>query len=135
MNQQDAIVRHQDPTFIKRRLQKSPEAAGRTFMSFICCNYWLVKTFAEPFLNTSHTVQTLVHGSRDCLIRSRSRLNCAESAEVDEEESQISRYEDERKGRNSAFTSSTCIAKTLHYTAIILAYGIILFFIYASLTI
>ena len=130
-------MRHQDPTFIKRRLQKSPEAAGKNFMSFICCNYWLVKTFAEPFLNTSHTVQTLVHGSTDCLIRSRSRLNCADTAEVDEEESQISRYEDERKGRNSAFSSSTstCIARTLHYTAIFLAYGIILIFIYASLMI
>ena len=131
-------MRHQDPTFIKRRLQKSPEAAGKNFMSFICCNYWLVKTFAEPFLNTSHTVQTLVHGSTDCLIRSRSRLNCADTTtEVDEEESQISRYEDERKGRNSAFSSSTstCIARTLHYTAIFLAYGIILIFIYASLTI
>ena len=131
-------MRHQDPTFIKRRLQKSPEAAGRNFMSFICCNYWLVKTFAEPFLNTSHTVQTLVHGSTDCLIRSRSRLNCAESsAEVDEEQSQISRYEDERKGRSSTFSSSTstCIARFLHYTAIFLAYGIILIFIYASLTI
>lgn len=131
-------MRHQDPNFIKRRLQKSPEAAGKNFMSFICCNYWFVKTFAEPFLNTSHTVQTLVHGSTDCLIRSRSRLNCADAlAEVDEEESQISRYEDERKGRSSAFSSSpsTCVAKTLHYTAIFLAYGIILVFIYASFTI
>ena len=96
-----------------------------------------MKTFAEPFLNTSHTVQTLVHGSTDCLIRTRSRLNCADAlAEVDEEESQISRYEDERKGRSSAFsTPSTCIAKALHYTAIFLAYGIILVFIYASFTI
>ena len=52
-NYKDAIVRHQDPTFIKKRLQGGGEAAGRNILSFICCNYWLVKTFAEPFLNTS----------------------------------------------------------------------------------
>ena len=58
-------------------------------------------------------------------------------AEVDEEESQISRYEDERKGRTTVFstTTSTCIAKSLHYTAIFLAYGLILLFIWASFTI
>eukprot|EP00596_Hydrurales_sp_CCMP1899_P005470 CAMPEP_0119035292 /NCGR_PEP_ID=MMETSP1177-20130426/2218_1 /TAXON_ID=2985 /ORGANISM="Ochromonas sp, Strain CCMP1899" /LENGTH=439 /DNA_ID=CAMNT_0006993315 /DNA_START=123 /DNA_END=1439 /DNA_ORIENTATION=+ len=39
-NYKDAIVRHQDPTYIKKKLQRSPEAAGRNFMSFICCNYW-----------------------------------------------------------------------------------------------
>jgi hypothetical protein len=123
-------VRHLDPSFIKRRLQKSPEAAGKNFMSIICCNYWLVKTFAEPFLNTSHAVQTLVHGSTDCITRSKSKLSC-----VDEEN--FSKYDDERKGRNTAFSpnSSTIIAKILYYTAIFIAYTIILCFIYASFTV
>ena len=49
----DAVVRHQDPSFIQKRVQGGGEAAGRNILSFICCNYWLVKTFAEPFLNTS----------------------------------------------------------------------------------
>ena len=69
-NYKDAIVRHHDPSFIKNRLQ-DPEAAGRNFMSLICCNYWFVKTFAEPFLNTSHNVQSLVHGTTECVQRSR----------------------------------------------------------------
>jgi hypothetical protein len=132
-------VRHLDPAFIKKRLQKSPEAAGKNFMSYICCNYWLVKTFAEPFLNTSHTVQTVVHGSAACFQRSKSRMNCAESglAESEEEESS-SKYEDERKGRNTAFSSSTpssLISRILYYVAIFFAYSIILMFIYASFTV
>jgi hypothetical protein len=136
---QDAIVRHLDPAFIKMRLQKSPEAAGRNFMSYISCNYWLVKTFAEPFLNTSHTVQTVVHGSAACLQRSKSRMTGAESglAESEEEES-ISKYEDERKGRNTAFSSSSpssLISRVLYYVAIFIAYSIILMFIYASFTV
>lgn len=128
-------MRHQDPTYIKKKLQRSPEAAGKNFMSFICCNYWAVKTFAEPFLNTSATVQTLVHGSTDCLVRSRSRLSCNETGES---EASSSRYEDERKGRNASFPShqtSSLITKILYYSAVFVAYAIILLFIYASFTI
>jgi hypothetical protein len=137
---QDAIVRHQDPSFIKRRLQV-PEAAGRNFLSFLCCNYWFVKTFAEPFLNTSHSVQTLVYGTQECVVKTRSRMNCSSAhflpTAADDERSSISRYEDEKKGRNPVFApnSSTCLTKTLHYLAITVAYGMIAAFIYAAFTI
>ena len=126
--------------FIKRRLESSPEAAGRNFLSFICCNYWLVKTFAEPFLNTSHGVQNLVEGTTECVHHSRSRLNCAEYEASEgnrEEENLSSRYEDERKGRAPQFTSarSTFLARFVHYTTIAFSYGIILLFVYAAFTI
>ena len=106
-------------------------------MSFICCNYWLVKTFAEPFLNTSHAVQTLVHGSSDCILRSTTKLNFGGDVRQKNDEENLSKYEDERKGRNTVFTtpSSTVIAKILYYTAIFIAYTIILCFIYASFTV
>ena len=131
-------MRHQDPSFIKRHLQQSPEASGRNFLAFICCNYWFVKTFAEPFLNTSHGVQNLVHGTTECVQSSRSRLNCtAEAFEKSIDEEQSSRYEDERKGRNVAFSSTTSmiVAKTVHYTTMAASYAIIAVFIYAAFTI
>jgi hypothetical protein len=132
-------VRHQDVTYIKRRLQKSPEAAGKNFMSFICCNYWFVKTFAEPFLNTSATVQTMVHGSTQCIHHSRARLSCnnLQTAVEREEANLSSRYEDEGKGRNTSFAPATSnlLAKILYYTAVFFAYAIILLFIYASFTV
>ena len=129
---QDAIVRHRDPSFIKRHLQQSPEASGRNFLAFICCNYWFVKTFAEPFLNTSHGVQNLVHGTTECVHHSRSRLNCVEVGE----DHLSSRYEDERKGRNVAFSSSTSmfVARTMHYSTLAVSYAIIAVFIYAAFT-
>ncbi len=136
---QDAIERHADPMFMKNRLSESPEAAGRNFISFICCNYWLVKTFAEPFLNTSKGVQNIVYGSAECIQYSRSRLNCGEIAnsEVEEGFADNSRYEDERKGRNAPFavTSASCCAKTLYYVAVFGAYFLILMVIYAVFTI
>ena len=122
-------------------MSKSPEAAGKNFMSFLCCNYWLVKTFAEPFLNTSHTVQTLVHGSAECIQKSRSRLSCVElrssSSDPESDEENSSRFEDERKGRNTSFSSpnSSFMCKMMYYIAIFLAYTIILFFVYAAFTV
>jgi hypothetical protein len=135
-------VRHQDPSFIKKRLQESPEAAGMNLMSFLCCNYWMVKTLAEPFLNTSHTIQTLIYSLSDCVSTVRSRTNCAclelnDSVDLDYMESN-SKQEDERKERNILFSStsfSSVLVKIAYYATIFIAYTIILIFIYASFTV
>jgi hypothetical protein len=135
-------VRHQDPSFIKKRLQESPEAAGMNLMSFLCCNYWMVKTLAEPFLNTSHTIQTLIYSLSDCLNAVRSKTNCAclelnDSVDLDYMESN-SKQEDERKERNVLFSStsfSSILVKIAYYATIFIAYTIILIFIYASFTV
>lgn len=135
-------MRHQDPSFIKKRLQESPEAAGMNLMSFLCCNYWMVKTLAEPFLNTSHTIQTLIYSLSDCLNTVRSKTNCAclelnDSVDLDYMESN-SKQEDERKERNILFSStsfSSILVKIAYYATIFIAYTIILIFIYASFTV
>lgn len=135
-------MRHQDPSFIKKRLQESPEAAGMNLMSFLCCNYWMVKTLAEPFLNTSHTIQTLIYSLSDCLDTVRSKTNCAclelnDSVDLDYMESN-SKQEDERKERNILFSStsfSSILVKIAYYATIFIAYTIILIFIYASFTV
>ena len=137
-NYKDAIVNFRDPSYCKNYMASSPEAAGRNFLAVFCCNYVLIKSFAEPFLNTSKGVQTLVDNTSQCVHHSRSRLNCASSTEylmTEEEYYDRSRFEDERKGR-LAFPTNTgyCITRTIHYFAMVLSYLIIFLFIYASFT-
>jgi hypothetical protein len=139
-NYKDAIDLHADPMFMKKRLQSSPEAAGKNLMNYLCCNYWLVKTFAEPFLNTASGVQNLVHGTSECVAHSRSRLNCTEHsytalAEREQMESENSRFEDERKGRSVPNTTTSLLSRILYYAAMVASYIIIAFFIYAAFTI
>ena len=109
-------------------------------MSYICCNYWLVKTFAEPFLNTSHTVQTLIYSSAECAQKCRSRLSCFSiTRDVENGDDEVdSKFEDERKGRSSSFTSSlpaSLIAKLFYYAAVTIAYSTLVLFIYASFSV
>lgn len=160
-NYKDAAVRHSDPGFMKRRLLSSPEAAGRNFLSILCCNYWFVKTFGEAFLGSAQGVQNIYHGTSECVQHSRSRLNFTdynplspssglglglqssvssllEVQEQDDEYAEKSRYEDERKGRNPApfsTNTATCIARAIHYSTIVFSCIIILIFIYAAYTI
>ena len=130
-NYKDAIVRHRDPSFITKFMTSNPEAQGKNFLSLICCNYWFVKTFAEPFLNTSLGVQNVVHGSAECISRSRSRLNCSES--YNRLESELNRYKDESK-RREKIQSSTFLS-SVHCIALSFSYAIILTFIVAVFTI
>jgi hypothetical protein len=144
-NYKDAIEKFADPMFIKKRLQSSPEAAGRNYLSILCCNYKLFKLIAEPFLNTTQTVQNFVHGSRECLSQSRTRLSCADltMSEVEEKFSENSRFEDERKGRNNAcawgaLTSHSVLSNLgniCYYVAIAAAYAIVIIFIWLAFTI
>jgi hypothetical protein len=125
--------------YIQKRLQNSPEAAGKNIISFLCCNYWFIKTFAEPFLNTSMGIQNLIYGTTECVQQSRSRLNCVENLtpEIEEEiDAQQSRFEDERKGRVPPFskTTSTILARMLTSFAMILSYVLIFVLIYAAFT-
>lgn len=125
-------------------LLESPEAAGINLMSFLCCNYWMVKTLAEPFLNTSHTIQTLIYLLADGFNTIKSKIHCCCCEVVVKIEDDLdymesnSKQEDERKNRNLSFTStsvSSIIAKFGYYATILMAYAIILLFIYASFTI
>ena len=73
------------------------------------------------------------------MYKCRSKLSTIDSRDVEIGNDETgSKFEDERKGRNSTFTSSSptsVIAKFLYYMAVILAYSIILLFIYASFSV
>lgn len=74
---QDAIVKHRDPAFMKRHLS-NPEGAGRNILSVLCCNYYMIKILAEPFLNTTRGVQDMVDNTAECVTVTRSRLSCTD---------------------------------------------------------
>jgi hypothetical protein len=133
-NYKDAIVRHRDPSFIKRRLTV-PEAAGRNVISTICCNFWFVKHFAEPLLNTTSSVQNLAYSTTDCVHYSRAHLSCSNFNHINDETVYDSRFDDERKARATPTSwFAGCISKSLHYAACLCSYFLIMLFIYASFT-
>ena len=135
-NYKDAVVRHQDPTFIKRHILMSPEAAGRNYVSLMCCNYWFVKSYAEPILNTTASFQNLATASTDCLQNSRSKFSCSQFNHINDEA--YSRYDDERKERippNLSGLYSVITSNIVRYVAITLTVSLLILFIYTSFTI
>lgn len=142
-NYKDAIMNHRDPEYIRRYMQH-PEAVGKNFLSFVCCNYWLIKTFAEPFLNTSVGVQNLVYGTQECVQSGRQRLNCPElsrngvngssgSSDTNDVKDDIIRYEDDgRKSRQQA-NRSAFLLRLLHYFTIIASYLLVFILVAAMI--
>ena len=77
-NYKDAIMSFRDPNYNQKRIQEHPEIQGYTWMSYVCCNFWLVRTFAEPFLNTTASFQNTMSQSQECLTSSKHRLSCSD---------------------------------------------------------
>ena len=130
----DAYVRHQDPGFIKRHVQQ-PEATGRNFISFLCCNYWFVKSFAEPILNTTSSFHELAYTTTEWMSTSRSRLTCLDHRGTPVQSDTISRFEDEKKGRMTSSALVLFLSKAINTTDIACSYVIVLLFVYASFTV
>jgi len=75
-NYKDAIDKHRDPAFIMKHME-NPLGAGRNILSVCCCDYYLIKKIAEPFLSASRSVQDGAECANECMTTSRSRLSCA----------------------------------------------------------
>ena len=145
----DAIVRHSDPNYIKRRMQISPETAGRNILSVFCCNYWFIKHFAEPILNTTTSLQNVAYSTSDFVSYSRTRFNCSESNRNGGTVSAVNpgvitppamddkcrRYDDEKKGRLPSSAMALFLLKAVDITAVGCSYLIVILFVYASFTV
>ncbi len=157
-------MKHRDPAFLKRHLQ-SPEGAGQNILSVFCCNYYLIKLLAEPFLNTTRSVQDAVDNTAECVQITRSRMSCTDflssanlanlPEEGDLEEGLASERflekERQRKGRTYfealwawlsgvltfLFTPCTNVSttKVLKWVSLLCAIAIVMTFIYASFTV
>lgn len=70
----DAIVRHQDPSYMNNML-KTPIVAGQSLISTCCCQYYFIKTLLTPLMTTANSIKTVSDASVECLRQSRSKLN------------------------------------------------------------
>ncbi len=139
-NYKDAIIRHRDVNYCKKYIQSSPEAAGNNFLSFICCNYWLIKTIAEPFMVSTQQLINITDSTTMCVNQSRAKLNCSSTNDLEDIEaygSSQSRFEDERKGRivyPFAVSRDTALMVTngIYYSTITISYIIVFVLLYYS---
>lgn len=143
---------------MKRHMQ-SPEGAGRNFLSVFCCNYYMIKILAEPFLNSTRGVQDMVDNTTECVQMTRSRLSCTEflssanltALPIDDDELESGRGSSEREkekkakkicGSSSKFLACLCTpfmnistTRIMHIISILCAIAIVVSFIYASFTV
>lgn len=158
-NYKDAIVKHRDPSFLKKHLQ-SPEGAGRNLLSVFCCNYYFIKIIAEPFLGSARGVQDVAESTAECVATTRNRLSCTDflssaalnalpaAQERDIESAQEEQDGDSEKKSRPRYSwltncatsicstlTSSMTAKLLHYLTMLFSVGIVLVFIYASFTV
>lgn len=148
-NYKDAIVNFRDPNFLKRHLQ-SPEGAGKNLLSIICCDYFIIKKVAEPFLNSSRKIQDVAEGAVECVNNNRNRLGCTEflsSASLnaldnqDDEETGLLNHKktDDKniKARKQPSLLSSCFygnsfTRLLKWAVSILLIGLIMIYFYAT---
>lgn len=137
----DAIIRHSDPSYIKNRLNSSPEAAGRNILSILCCNYYPIKHFAEPCLNTTSSLQNVAYTSTECWQANKTRfLSCFPSAStctcgLSSCLTNATGHDDELKIKLAQSEKIASIVKIANTVGSFLAYVLIVLFIYAAFTV
>jgi hypothetical protein len=130
----DAIIRHSEPEFMKSRM-KIPEAAGRNLLSTLCCNFYPIKYLAEPFLNTTSSIQNVAYSSTECYQSTKGRVNsyCLHSCGSSDMSS--SGHDDETRSKLSQGKSVAALVKVANSVGSALAYVLIVVIIYASFTV
>jgi phosphatidylinositol alpha 1,6-mannosyltransferase len=70
-NYKDSVQLFADPSFITKRIQASPEAAGKNVLSVVCCNYNLVRVVAGPLLscvsNAQQSLTNCISSIKQCI--------------------------------------------------------------------
>jgi phosphatidylinositol alpha 1,6-mannosyltransferase len=140
-NYKDAIVRHQDPTYINEML-KTPMIAGQNAFSVCCCHYYFVKAMLTPFMNSANYVKGMTDASAECLRKSTSKLNLGDymlsaAQEVPREDS---RFEDPLYGaqkqgpaaRLSAYCNPGSVIRLADMFASVISYAIVVMLLTAA---
>ena len=140
-NYKDAIVKHQDPTFIKRHIaMAAPDSSNNSYLSILCCNYKLAKYFASPVLNSAASMTHLASASTECVGTTKSRFSqsCSNLSNIDEKkyDEENARFLDEGKIRLTLRGRIfQCLSKSFHYLVFICFVILLFMFIYASFVI
>jgi len=141
-NYKDAIVRHQDPTYLNELL-KTPMIAGNNPFAICCCHYYFIKTMLTPFMSSANYVKGMTDASADCLRKSTSKLNLGDymltaSQEVPREDS---RFEDSSFGAGgqkqgiaklASYFSPATVIRLADVFATIVSYAIVVILISAT---
>ena len=132
-----AVRNHRDPTYIKKHMQSSPEAAGKSMLSFLCCNFYLMRIIFEPLLQSMNTVQVIVTGASDCAQSSRSKVcDCCCIVKIKEGYCQNRLSDIQRKGKNYSYAWLLVLAnKFFHVLSMSASVFIILLISYAAFTV
>lgn len=138
-NYKDAIVRHQDPTYMSSML-KTPMVAGHSFISTCCCQYYFIKALLTPFMTTANHIRTMADASVECLKQSRSKLNLgdlvASGADVPREDSRFEDLPNKRTKNNAggvgAMFTPTSIIRIADVFATVVSYVIVVSLIAAT---
>jgi phosphatidylinositol alpha 1,6-mannosyltransferase len=136
----DAIIRHSDHSYMKNRLNSSREAAGRNTLSVLCCDYQLIKHIVEPFLGLTNSIALYAQSTNDCIQNSKTRMStCAGSVvsctclSCGTSNTAVKGHDENNhktKGQNVAL-----FVKIANWIGTLLAYALIILFIYASFTV
>ena len=132
-----AIINHQDPTYIQKHMLSSPEAAGKSMLSFLCCNFYLMRIIFEPLLQTMNTVQIIVTCASECAQSSRSKISdCCCIVKIKEGYCQNRLGDIQRKGKNYNYAWLLVLAnKVVHVISMSASVFIILLISYAAFTV
>lgn len=93
----DAIVRHQDPSFIVNHMKADPIASGSGIFATLCCHYYFVKALVYPFMHSANGITNLAEAGKQCMKQSRSKLNLGDylySSSTDNIPRDDSRFDD-----------------------------------------
>lgn len=142
-NYKDAIVRHSDSSYIKTRLKLHPEIAGRNILSVLCCNYALIKHVLEPLLNTTNSFSNVAQSSAECAGSCKGRaISCVASCPcgIGTMCLPTTALRKDHDKVHDAYTKRssqqvTMFVNAANWIGSVLAYVLILLFIYASFTV
>ena len=139
-NYKDAVIRHQDPSYVTNLL-KTPMIAGNTLFSTCCCHYYFIKSLLNPFMSTANTVKIGINASSECLKSSRSKLNLGDlltnTSDVPREDSRFEDDPSRMRNENRSISLRTLlnaatIIRIADIFASIVAYTIVIILIAAS---
>lgn len=131
-----AIKNHRDPTYIIKHIQSSPEAAGKSMLSFFCCNFYLMRVIFEPLLQSMNTVQIVITGASECAQSSRSKFCDCCIVKIKEGYCQSRLSDIQRKGKSYNYAWVLLLAnKVVHVLSMSASVFIILLISYAAFTV
>jgi hypothetical protein len=129
-NYKTMIVEQSRPRYHE---EKAASGAGNTWLSYVCCDYYLMRKLGQPVLHGMGSVSEVYYTVWDA-IQSQQYFHCMEYFQ---RSSRSGRHEMEKKTTQSMSTSQPrnrmSLLHFVHYIAVFLAWMLVLLFVFVSL--